>query len=69
MEKGDWKPHEKSMSLGRLASHVAEIPDWVIHTLTKDELNFKTGEWEPKVFKTTQKCWNTSIKMSRRTGA
>jgi uncharacterized damage-inducible protein DinB len=24
-----WKPHEKSMTLGRLATHVAEIPGWV----------------------------------------
>lgn len=24
-----WKPHEKSMTLGRLATHVAEIPQWV----------------------------------------
>jgi uncharacterized damage-inducible protein DinB len=24
-----WKPHEKSMTLGRLASHVAEIPHWI----------------------------------------
>jgi uncharacterized damage-inducible protein DinB len=24
-----WKPHEKSMTLGRLASHLAEIPHWV----------------------------------------
>jgi uncharacterized damage-inducible protein DinB len=51
MEKSDWKPHEKSMSLGRLASHVAEIPGWVVHTLTADELNFNTGEWNPVVFK------------------
>ena len=50
IEKADWKPHEKSMSLGRLASHVAEIPGWVVHTLTADELNFKTGEWNPVIF-------------------
>ena len=24
LEKADWKPHEKSMSLGRLATHIAE---------------------------------------------
>jgi uncharacterized damage-inducible protein DinB len=24
-----WKPHEKSFSLGQLASHVANIPHWV----------------------------------------
>jgi uncharacterized damage-inducible protein DinB len=23
-----WKPHEKSMSLGRLAEHLAELPGW-----------------------------------------
>lgn len=23
-----WQPHERSMSLGRLASHVAEVPQW-----------------------------------------
>ena len=27
-DKLDWKPHEKSMSLGRLATHVSEIPQW-----------------------------------------
>ena len=25
----DWKPHEKSMTLGQLASHLAENPNWV----------------------------------------
>ncbi len=24
-----WKPHEKSMTLGRLAEHLAELPGWV----------------------------------------
>jgi hypothetical protein len=23
-----WKPHEKSMTLGRLAEHLAELPEW-----------------------------------------
>jgi uncharacterized damage-inducible protein DinB len=27
-DKLDWAPHEKSMTLGRLATHVAEIPHW-----------------------------------------
>jgi uncharacterized damage-inducible protein DinB len=34
-----WKPHDKSMSLGRLAIHVATIPDWVVPTLTTPELD------------------------------
>jgi uncharacterized damage-inducible protein DinB len=26
--KFDWKPHEKSMTMGRLAAHLANIPTW-----------------------------------------
>ena len=36
----DWKPHEKSMSLGRLATHVAEIAEWMYVTLETKELDF-----------------------------
>jgi len=28
MDRASWKPHEKSMTLGRLASHVAENTEW-----------------------------------------
>ena len=28
-----WKPHEKSMTLGQLAGHLANIPDWCSATL------------------------------------
>jgi uncharacterized damage-inducible protein DinB len=36
-----WKPHPKSMSLGRLAGHVSETAgDWATHTLTTDKLEF-----------------------------
>ena len=38
-EKGDWKPHEKSMSLSRLANHVAELPGWLTVTMTSDSLD------------------------------
>jgi uncharacterized damage-inducible protein DinB len=34
-----WKPHEKSMSLGRLALHVADLPDWIRLTIAQDELD------------------------------
>jgi uncharacterized damage-inducible protein DinB len=33
-----WRPHPKSMSLGRLAMHVAEIPGWARSILEQDEL-------------------------------
>jgi len=41
--KFDFKPHEKSMTLGRLATHVAEIPNYLISTLRLERLDF-TGE-------------------------
>lgn len=40
MPDGDftWKPHPKSMALGRLASHVAEMPSWAEHTVNFEKL-------------------------------
>jgi uncharacterized damage-inducible protein DinB len=38
-----WKPHEKSMALGKLAAHVSDTNgDWALHTLIKDRL-----DWTP----------------------
>ena len=38
--KFEWKPHEKSMTLGALASHIAENPAWV-SALMEPELDFE----------------------------
>jgi uncharacterized damage-inducible protein DinB len=38
-ERFDWKPHEKSFSLGVLATHVATLPTWGTETLTRSEIN------------------------------
>ncbi len=35
----DWKPHEKSMPLGRLAMLVARMPSWVAMIINRDELD------------------------------
>ena len=35
----DWKPHEKSFSLGALALHVATLPHWITHTVQHDVLD------------------------------
>jgi len=35
----DWKPHPKSMELGRLAGLVASMPSWISLILEQDELN------------------------------
>ena len=30
-----WAPHEKSMTLGRLAQHLSELPRWCSATITQ----------------------------------
>jgi uncharacterized damage-inducible protein DinB len=39
--KTDWKPHEKSMPLGYLASLVATMPSWVAMAIERDDLDIK----------------------------
>jgi uncharacterized damage-inducible protein DinB len=46
-DKFDWKPHEKSMPLGRLAGHIAELPSLITPALTQDELDFSTAGFKP----------------------
>ena len=47
-DKFDWAPHEKSMKLKSLASHIAELPSWVNLALTTDGLDFATAPYEEK---------------------
>lgn len=42
-----WQPHDKSMTLGRLATHVAEIPQWTRAITTQDELDFAKSDYKP----------------------
>lgn len=39
----DYKPHAKSMSLDRLASHVAELPSWLELALASELFELKPG--------------------------
>ncbi|HKD09891.1 MAG TPA: DinB family protein [Bryobacteraceae bacterium] len=34
-----YRPHEKSMTMARLASHVAELPSWAAEVLKKERLD------------------------------
>lgn len=45
--KFDWKPHPKSMSLKRLAVHVAELPGWLDSTLNSDHWDFAENPYNP----------------------
>jgi uncharacterized damage-inducible protein DinB len=49
-DRPDWKPHAKSMTLGRLAAHVAEIPGYGLMTLETDGLDFASGKYVPARF-------------------
>ena len=44
--KFDYQPHPKSMTLGRLATHVAELPSWASFTLDREVLEM-TPDWKP----------------------
>lgn len=48
-----WKPHEKSMSLMNLATHVADIPSWVALVLNTTELDFAKSDFKPAEVKST----------------
>lgn len=45
----DYKPHEKSMTMIRLAGHLAEIPGWVEATVNLDEIDFAKMDYKPPV--------------------
>jgi uncharacterized damage-inducible protein DinB len=38
-DKLAWKPHEKSMTLGRLAGHIAELPGMGVRVMTSDSFD------------------------------
>jgi len=52
-DKFDWKPHDKSMTFGRLASHIAEMWGWTVSTVKQDVLDFSTMDYTPFEPKTT----------------
>jgi len=51
-EKLGWQPHEKSMTLGRLAGHLAEIPGWGFTILNDPEFNMVAGAYTPTTYTT-----------------
>ncbi len=52
VDKFDWAPHEKSMKMKSLASHIAELPGWVSMALTTDGLDFAAVPYEEKPIET-----------------
>jgi hypothetical protein len=48
--KSAWKPHPKSMTLGRLATLLAELPAWAVNVVTRDELDIAPPGGPPLKF-------------------
>lgn len=53
-EKLEWQPHPKSMTIKRLATHVAELPTWIPMTLNTSELDFATSPYKPEDIKSNK---------------
>jgi uncharacterized damage-inducible protein DinB len=54
--KNDWKPHEKSMPMGYLATLVATMPGWIAMMITQDELDLakaKDSGFQPQLQETS----------------
>ena len=48
-DKFDWQPHEKSMTMQRLASHLAELPGWAHMMVVEDSMDVAPKDGDPYV--------------------
>lgn len=53
-DKLGWKPHEKSGTMGWLAAHVANIPEWATLTIKQDSLDLQPKGIAPQPRPTPQ---------------
>ena len=51
--KSEWRPHPRSMTLGRLAGHTAEVPWWAAETMRVETMEVDPKTYKP-VFATSQ---------------
>jgi uncharacterized damage-inducible protein DinB len=49
----DWQPHRKSMTVQRLATHIAELPGWVTMAVTTDGLDFANNPYQQETVSST----------------
>jgi len=47
-DKYSWKPHERSMTMQNLTTHIAELPTWIPLVLNTTELDFAANPYDPK---------------------
>ena len=54
-DKPDYKPHEKSMAMGKLTMHVATLPKFGTFILTTPSLDLTTAKWPEMIFSSREK--------------
>lgn len=57
LNKADWKPHEKSMSIGHLSGHIAHLPDMVEAIIGAEMLDLTPRpdvQYQPYIPKSTE---------------
>ncbi|MGF7039905.1 DinB family protein [Mucilaginibacter lappiensis] len=57
-DKYQWQPHEKSMTIQRLANHIAELPTWVTMTFNTSELDFDKNPYVDNTINNTADLLN-----------
>jgi uncharacterized damage-inducible protein DinB len=67
--RDDWKPHPKSMPLGRLAGLVASMPSWVTLIIEQDELDLNPaagrGQYQQPATETLLETLDKSMTKAR----
>jgi uncharacterized damage-inducible protein DinB len=53
-DKLEWRPHEKSMTIGRLATHIADIPIWFDRIINANEFDFATAVFNRETKENTE---------------
>jgi uncharacterized damage-inducible protein DinB len=54
-DKSEYKPHAKSFMLGKLAVHVATLPQFGTTILTTPSMDMATAKWPEKIFVSREK--------------
>jgi uncharacterized damage-inducible protein DinB len=47
-DKLDWKPHEKSMTMRALTTHLATLPHWAMFTIKEDSMDLAPADAPPR---------------------
>lgn len=52
-DKLEWRPHEKSMTLGKIATHLSDLPVWTDRIINADEFDFATADFKGETKEST----------------